>query len=221
MIKYIIFDFDGTLFDTEPLHLENRIKFINSLSLPNVLNEDDIMGRSVLEVVCHLFKKYNIDMDPLAASQMYFNSLLDLLKKRNLKPNEGVIEVLEFCQKHDIKMAVASSSIKYYLEDYLKYTNIRKYFDYVLGYDDVEKAKPEPDLFNKSISLLNGNNDETIIIEDSLSGVIAGNKANIKVIGYDNPSDSRFKQDLSKSYKIIHSFYELIDYIKEENHVSI
>ena len=217
MIKLVIFDFDGTLFDTEPIHELTRREFLSTLPFSNSLKAKDLLGKSVLEVVTKMFKDNNYDIDPYQASIIYFDRVLEHFVNQNLKPNKGVVQVLEYCQNHNIKCAIASSSMKFYLEKAIRINNLSNYFDYILGFDDVKHAKPEPDLFLKALELTNTNASNAVVIEDALSGIIASNKANIYSIGYDNPSDIKYKQDLTKASMIIHSFDELLDFLKENS----
>lgn len=85
--------------------------------------------------------------------------------------------------------------------------NIEEYFSLILSAEEVENGKPEPDVFNTTVEMLNVDKKNCFIIEDSKSGVAAAKSANVKCVGYRNPDSGN--QDLSNADHIINEITEI------------
>jgi len=106
-----------------------------------------------------------------------------------------------------IKLAVASSSHKRMIEYVLKKLKIIDLFDSIVGAEDIDRSKPDPEIFLISAKRLNVKPEECIVVEDSKLGVEAAKKAGMKCLGYINPSSG--KQDLSKADFVAEDFCKL------------
>jgi HAD superfamily hydrolase (TIGR01509 family) len=106
-----------------------------------------------------------------------------------------------------IKLAVASSSHKRMIEYVLKKLEIIDFFDSIVGAEDIDRSKPDPEIFLMSAKRLNVKPEECIVVEDSKLGVEAAKKAGMKCLGYFNPSSG--KQDLSKADFVADDFCKL------------
>ena len=178
----MIFDFDGLLVNSEET-IYSAIKeiflkhghdfqwkyFLKSIGLP---------VKIALENYYRDFK-LPIKFDEFVAER---NKTVDVyfLQKLTLMP--GVREILKYLNKRKILLAVATSGKQKYVNYYLNKFDILKYFSKVTTIDDVARGKPFPDLIHKTISDCGIKDKESLIIEDSLLGVIAAKKAGVKVI---------------------------------------
>ena len=81
--------------------------------------------------------------------------------------------ILKYLKENDFKIALATSAISKRAFKQLKQANIYKFFDAVVCRDEVEKTKPNPDIFLKAADKLNVNKSECIVIEDSSAGIKA------------------------------------------------
>ena len=94
-------------------------------------------------------------------------------------------------------IAIASSSPRLFIEAVVEKIGIQQYFTIIVSGEEVERSKPEPDIFLKAARLLNVNPFECLVVEDSKSGTIAAKKAGMKCIGYLNLNSG--EQDLSQA----------------------
>jgi beta-phosphoglucomutase-like phosphatase (HAD superfamily) len=85
-------------------------------------------------------------------------------------------------KENDYRIAVASSSSKETIEFYLRSVNLNGEIDFIIGGDEVKESKPNPEIFNKCCEKMNINKKETLILEDSINGILAADKANMNVV---------------------------------------
>lgn len=180
MIKAIIFDFDGLIIDTETVWylaykealqnynedfpLEVFVKCIGTddLALNAFIGEK--LGIESIEIIKSLAKEYHkAKMEPL-----------DI--------REGVKDYLIEAKKLGIKIGLASSSSREWVEGFLKQLQIIDYFEAIKTREEVEKVKPDPTLYIKTLEALNIHADEAIAFEDSANGARAAIAAGIKCV---------------------------------------
>jgi len=129
-----------------------------------------------------------------------------------LKP--GVIEILDFLKEKDIPCAVGSSTYHDEVEERLKLSGLRDYFQVVVGGDYVENAKPAPDIFLKCAEYLNMKPADCLVIEDSRNGLKAANAARIPAVMIPDLISSE-EIDVSLEFTVVASLTELKKLLEE------
>jgi putative hydrolase of the HAD superfamily len=188
MIKALVFDFDGTLMDTESCAFEafSGIYADHGHELP-------------LEQWALVVGTANASFDPYADLQTRMGRPLDLaaLKVRfeadlheraacaELRP--GVREVLEEARSLGLKIGLASSADRAWIDKHLEAQGIRGYFESIHTSDDVEKVKPDPALYRLAIAALGVEPEEAAAVEDSLNGMRAAKAAGMHALIVPNP----------------------------------
>ena len=206
-IKLLIFDLDGVLLDCKKIHENAFIKSWNEiypwLPITEKFHSEYLDGRNTYGKIKYLenyFKTNVNEKNIFNTKQKYTFNELDLYNY----PTKFL--ELFTCLKNDgYLLACASNSIKTTVNLVLTKLKIKDLFDIVLSNEDVENPKPSPDIYIKTMNILNVKPSETIIFEDSLIGLTAAkdSKANvIKVI------DS---VDLNKKF-IYNSIYKMSNY---------
>ncbi|UVI33112.1 HAD family hydrolase [Paenibacillus spongiae] len=180
MIKSLIFDFDGTIIDTETpwYYAFKDIYQEYGVDLPLELWSKCI-GTSFdhFNPFQHLEQCLN---QPMNREEIEIRSKEHYKKYiNNVKLRDGVVHVLSEARLKGLSIAIASSSTRSWIVPYLEKHEILHYFDYIVTKDDVSQIKPNPELYVKAIELLNVKPTETIAIEDSLNGLIAAKAAGI------------------------------------------
>lgn len=212
-IDLFIFDMDGLVFETEKLYL----KFI-----PEVLKEkgyipnDDIIHNSIGMTTKNteiLYKSHFGDDFPFSYfTEKIYEKLLDYNKKNGLELCNGVLEVLEYLNKHGKKCVIASSSDAYIIKEYLKKNNLSKYFIDITAGNEVTHGKPDPEIFLLASKKQNVDPKNCIVFEDSYNGVRAAKNANMKAIMIPNvqkPTDEM--KEISTL--ILNSIKEILMYL--------
>ena len=181
MIKNIIFDFDGVLVDSEILIAKAFAKYIQNFG--QEVDEKEFAsyaGKKTVQVIDILSKKYSIK-----DQEKFFREIMDIASNIYKKELTTVKGAYDFVSNLKLNMFIGSNSMKERIIEGLQRVKLDKYFQpkKVYSFDQVDNPKPDPDVYLKAIQDNNLIKTETIIIEDSAVGVMAGVAADVKVIG--------------------------------------
>ncbi len=178
MIKCFIFDFDGVIADTESIWFDLLVDFAKSENLDTDEKEmATFVGDGDTSVMDHLANKLGgrckLD-EKLPSIRERFRE-----KTQNLSTRDGLLDYLDFAQKNCIKLAVASSSARHYIDYWLSRLGIDNQFDVVVTKDDATRIKPSPDIYLAVLERLNLPKGEVVAFEDSAIGCKAAEAAGI------------------------------------------
>ncbi|MEI0530858.1 HAD family phosphatase [Brachyspira pilosicoli] len=185
-IKGVIFDFDGTLVDSESLYTKSLIHTSKQMNKLTDVDFAAMAGYQTNDIKRMLIEKnYIIPKDFFEDTEKYFRKIIET----DLETFDGVIDILERLKNLD--MVIASNSNIDYVTKMSEKTSISKY---IIGYschNETLKAKPEPDLFLNAFEILRKRNSEitkedVVIFEDSLAGIDGAKKTGIKIIAITN-----------------------------------
>ncbi|MFV2014110.1 MAG: HAD family hydrolase, partial [Candidatus Heimdallarchaeota archaeon] len=113
-----------------------------------------------------------------------------------LKAFNGIPRLINYCHKFDITVAVASSGTLDKIKFSLTETGLLNYFNIITSSNEIKKGKPDPELFLLSAEKMNLDPKNCLVIEDSISGIVAGNLAQMFTVGVTNTFS---KDELQKS----------------------
>lgn len=202
MIEAFIFDMDGVIIDSEPLHFEADKIMMKGFGVEITDEElNAYVGVTDRRMWSELKEKYDlkVSLDELLKRQSWHKR--QLFANRELQPVKGITELLFDLKKKGIATGLASSSSRNFIELILQKLNIGNYFQAVVSGQEVENSKPAPDIFLKTAEFLNAAPVNCVVLEDSEHGVKAAKSAGMKCIAYKNPNSGR--QDLSPADKIV------------------
>ena len=212
MIKTAIFDKDGTLIDTEPLHLRMWIEILKERGYPAT---DEILKECIglnYPSMDTLLKGYFGEEFDINLHYPYVNEKTreyELLHGIPIK--KGFFELSDFLISNGIRSVIATSSMHAEAEFCLKHTGISDRFDGIVGGDEIENGKPSPEIFLKAASLMNCSPSECVIFEDSENGVKAALAAGIKCFYI--PDMKEIPEELQRETIKLRSLDEAIKYI--------
>jgi len=183
MLKAIIFDFDGTIIDTETAwYLAFRDSYQTYGVDLSVELYSGCIGTSL-----HTFNPYeylnthhNLGVDSEELRRTVRARHAELMKKEKIRP--GVCEYLEQAKEAGLKVGLASSSDREWVERHLRQLGIFEYFDCIRTANDVEKVKPDPSLYRKALEGLGATAEEAVAVEDSPNGMRAAAAAGIACV---------------------------------------
>jgi HAD superfamily hydrolase (TIGR01509 family) len=208
VIKALLFDFDGTVVDTESVDLraweevfeahgvavpvERFALRIGTLTGPDELDELD----ALLDTPC--------DRDAVTATRRARER--ELLELEPLRP--GIREYLDDARRLDIAVAIVSSSHRWWIDSNIERLGISDGWAAIVCADgDTERCKPSPALYLKALELLGVEAGEAIAIEDSPNGIAAARAAGLYCVGF--PNDVTNALDLSAADLVVDSLEAL------------
>jgi HAD superfamily hydrolase (TIGR01509 family) len=175
-----LFDCDGTISDSMPLHYEawqKALKLYGS-TLPLELHYE-WAGRPTEKIVALLNEKFGLSMPPAEVSHKREEFFLELL------PTVKAIAEVEECIRRDhgkIPFAVVSGSPRKSINETLGYLNLSKYFDVIVGAEDYKKGKPDPEPFLVAAAKLGVKAEDCLVFEDAELGIQSAIAAGMKWI---------------------------------------
>lgn len=210
MMKCIIFDMDGVLIDTEPLHYKVwQEVFAERGLIIDYENYKDCIGSTRKFLYELILKNYGRDFrnDPTLPKR--FIEIKDkFLNEKGIPQIEGVTETVRALHEKGYKLAVASSSPLRYIHFAMEKLGIADCFDLLFSGEQVKNPKPAPDTFLAVSEKLGISPEECVVIEDSENGSRAARAAGMYCLGFANPNSGN--QDLSAADEIFYPFSELL-----------
>jgi len=185
-IQGVIFDFDGVLVDSEPYWEEADRRTLASLGAtlgPDAKRaliglQQDVAARMILEM-------HGLETDPLEFRRQR-NTLMSEFYRDVIPVFDGALDVVAHLQASGLRLGVASSTPRELLLVGLRRHGLDRFFPIVVSADDVKHGKPAPDIFLRTLDLLSLEARESLVIEDSLPGILAANAAGIRSVWVSN-----------------------------------
>lgn len=209
MIRTVIFDMDGVIVDTEPVHhyaYNQQFKQLGITISPELYAS--FTGNSTKNIFERLKEHFDLNQEVpelVATKRQLFNEAFD--NKEDLYLLDGVEDLIKELYANGMQLVLASSSAHVTIERIFNRFKLHQYFSHIVSGEDFPKSKPHPAIFLKAAELAQTPVSECIVIEDSTNGIMAAKAAGIYCIGYDSFHSKM--QDYSLADQIITSFSEL------------
>jgi HAD superfamily hydrolase (TIGR01509 family) len=209
--KGAIFDLDGTLVDSMGMWYEIDVEYLArfNLEVPDDLQKA-IEGFSFTETATYFKNRFELE-DDIEAIKNEWNQMAHTHYEKKIQIKENVRELLDYLKLKGYKMAIATSNSRHLAQLALESNGIDKYFEYLVTSCDVEKGKPNPDVYLRASRLLDIDVAELIAFEDTVAGVKAAKGANIYTIGiYDEFSKNYEEEIRLLADRFIYDYEELL-----------
>ncbi len=184
----VIFDMDGVIVDSEPLHMKCEREIFDMLGIIIPPDEHHSFAGLNDEAMWNRIRMGN--SLPLTNQE-----LINLKRKKYLEllDRSDAIKIIPYVRQVIIDLfnkgfylTLASSSPKEQIDYILNKFKLEAYFHARISGDDVENGKPDPEIFLRAARLVNIKPDRCVVIEDSYNGILAAKNAGMKCIGYRN-----------------------------------
>ncbi len=209
-IKGVIFDFNGTLFWDTNIHNKAWDSFLDKykINLTDTEKNEKIHGKNNKDILNGLFSRQlsNGEIDMFSSEKEKIYQELCLQTDMQLAP--GVKEFLNLLKERNIPFTIATASELDNIEFYFKHLELDSFFDKskIVYNDGSIKSKPHPQLFNKAMDIMGFNKYETLVFEDSISGITAAENAGVSKIIIVNSNNDDYS---NWNYKEIKDFREV------------
>lgn len=203
VIEAFIFDLDGVILDSEPIHLA-----VSNLLLPDTIdpvsweNYERFIGKKDVHYFSYL-KEYAQFSESVETLVSRYKVKLDhyFRGQEDLPIIPGIEDLIRQIAASGRKLAIASSSSHVNIKHVLDAAKLGQFFPIQVSGEDVENGKPAPDIYLEAARRLNVKTNQTVAVEDSEPGVQSALAAGLYTIGFTNPGSG--KQDLSRAHAII------------------
>ena len=214
-LEAAIFDFDGTLVDSETLYTKSLIATASKMNVLQDVDFESMAGYQTQDMYNILIKTHYVPDNFFDETADYFHKIIET----DLETFDGVMETLE--RLKNINVVIASNSDIDYVRNISNKKDFSKYIKDYSCHNEKLKAKPEPDLFLNAFEILkklnkNLKKENVLIFEDSLAGVEGAKKTGIKIAAITN---SYSKEELLEKGAdiILNKINEIFNYIEINN----
>lgn len=217
-LEAVIFDMDGLMVESERAWYEIALAHSQTEKYLHFNITEEIIlgcvGMRRVEMFEYLDSTIGNGFDSKSFNVEVMEILYNVAKTQGLKKKPGLDELLKFLKDNKIKIAIASSSQIKTIKDKFIFAKLdESYFDLIVSGDMVEKAKPDPEIYLKTIEKLGVDPENVFVLEDSEVGALAGISAGLKTILIPDMKESSIDTQ-NKVYKKFKHLGEVIDLIK-------
>ncbi|MBC2844900.1 HAD family hydrolase [Winogradskyella flava] len=209
MLKAVLFDMDGVIVDTEPLHRKAYFQMFRDVNI-NV-SEDlytSFTGQSTINICKRLVQHFQLKDTPellMRLKRQHFKYLFE--NDTDLALIDGVLELIKDYHDNGLKLVVASSASMTNINRIFERFDLNPYFMGKFSGADLQQSKPHPEIFIKAAAHTGCDTSECMVIEDSTNGIIAAHAAGIFCTAFKSAHSTG--QDYAKANLVISNFKEI------------
>jgi len=185
MIRALVFDFDGLILDTETpaidvwelMHVEAGLTFTRDAAR-------DIVGH--VDIPFDPWTAFDAAVDRAELQRAYRQRVRERLERQVVLG--GVLDYLNEARTRNLRTAIASNSPHSWIDRHIDRLGLTSFFDVIKCRDDVDRGKPEPDVYQAVLTAFGLQGSEAIAFEDSAPGSVAAKRAGLWCVAVPNPS---------------------------------
>ena len=209
MLKAVIFDMDGVIIDSEPMHNKAYHDMFDEVGI-SVSTEfyESCTGQSTINICKRLCDHFNLKQSPetlVALKRKHYKRFFE--SNSDLGLIDGVLDLIKDYHNNDLTLVLASSAAMTSINQIFERFDLNQYFVEKLSGGDLKQSKPHPEIFIRAAEATGFNIRECIVIEDSTNGIKAAKAANIYCVGFDSFHSKN--QDYSKANLVVKDFNDI------------
>lgn len=204
----IIFDMDGVIVDSEPLHLRAWQANLREFGVEYTENDHhNFLGRKDIYMAGEICRKFKLPLSDLELVHRKETAYLNLLQQHAIA-RPGALSILNYVREVSLPCALASSATIPTIKLTMKVLAIENYFQSITSGDEVGSGKPSPDIFLLAAKRLQVEPSACLVVEDTLNGIRAAKRAGMYCVGI--PCEATANQDHSEADQRLASLDELV-----------
>jgi len=211
MIKYVFFDLDGTIADTEEIIVKS-FQHIHKKFNSKIPKREKIVSTFGEPLKITLEREFsNNDYKEVVEEYRKFHRNIFY---EHLKLHDGAVEIIKSLHKENKTLGIVTSRLRETAVEILEIFEIKKYFDAIVTIDDTEKHKPDPEPLLKALEEVSGNIEESIYIGDTKYDIECAKNTGVRsvLVGWSHHAG---EEDKIEPDYTINQFSELIKIINE------
>jgi len=209
MLKAVLFDMDGVIVDTEPLHRKAYHQMFDDVNIKvDTTLYESFTGQSTINICKRLVDHFKLNDSPeylMGLKRKHYKYLF--VNDAELALIDGVLERIKDYHSNGITLVVASSASMSGINEIFERFKLNQYFSAKFSGADLKKSKPHPEIFIKAAKSTGFSKSECMVIEDSTNGIKAAHAAGIFCTAFKSKHSSG--QDYSLADKVISNFAEI------------
>lgn len=215
MIKAVLFDFDGTMFDTEVIWTKYFFKANKKFKLDfDEAFRQTLVGKGEEQTRIDV-KKIKPKLNVVKYREWIINKFTNQIKKYGAEPKLGLYELIDYLQNNNYKMAIVSGNQLDRLDTILTKSPLKSIiFDAIITNNPNIPSKPNPDPFLVAAKRIGVMPSECLVLEDGYNGIRAGYTAGCKTIMI--PDTLPPTEEMKQKSTILNNLLEVIDYLKAD-----
>ncbi|MCF7561829.1 HAD family phosphatase [Sabulilitoribacter multivorans] len=209
MLKAVIFDMDGVIIDSEPMHIKAYNDMFNEVGIEvSTQLYESFTGQSTINICKRLCDHFKLKQTPealVAIKRKHYKQFFD--SNSDLALIDGVFDLIKDYHSNGLKLVLGSSAAMTSINQIFDRFDLNSYFIAKFSGGDLKQSKPHPEIFIKSAQATGFKREECMVIEDSTNGILAAKAAGLFCVGYDSFHSKN--QDYSRADLVIKDFKEI------------
>ncbi len=206
--KFVIFDLDGTLVETEQIWRDVRRDFVASHGGHwHDGAQHTMIGMRTAEWAQYIHDELGVNELPVAIAHDVVDGVINRIGN-NVPVLPGAQEALERLSRA-FTLGLATSATLRVAETVLEKTGWRRFFPVAVSADSVAKGKPAPDVYLRALALMRADSAQTAAVEDSANGIRSAANAELAVVAIPNREFPPGPDALARAARILQSLSEL------------
>lgn len=220
MIRAVIFDMDGLMFETERVAFQMLQTACAKRGLQFTIDMKRQMCGANFKVSAQIFANAFGAIDPTYTYNICWSGVRKKMEKmfaeQGVPCKSGLRKLLAFLSASGIKTAVASGSARHVVQKYIEMADLAEYFPVIIGGGDFRQPKPSPEGFLLAANYLSISAPECLVLEDSGRGLEAAYRAGMHAIWVPD-LDIPQREILEKADAVCETLTDVIPWIKAQN----